>query len=51
VGVIVSLKQVVINSSYGLFRDGLKRLLANVALVELANSIEQVEELVAAVLN
>ncbi len=42
----MSLKHVVIISSYGLFRNGLKRLLANVALVELANSIEQVEELV-----
>ena len=41
----MSLKQVVIISSHGLFRDGLKRLLVNVAQVELAASIEKVEEL------
>ena len=41
----MSLKHVAIISSRGIFRDGLKRLLAKVALVELVNSIEEVEEL------
>ena len=45
IGAIVSLKHVVIISPHGLFRDGLKRLLVNVAQVELAASIEKVEEL------
>jgi DNA-binding NarL/FixJ family response regulator len=42
----VSSRHVVIISSYKLFRDGLKRLLDKVALVEFADSIEEVEELV-----
>lgn len=42
----VSLKRVVVISSYALFRDGLKRLLVKVASVEMADSIEEVEELV-----
>lgn len=41
----MSSKRVVIISSHGIFRDGLKRLLAKVALVELADSIEKVEDL------
>jgi len=42
----VSLKRVVVISSYALFRDGLKRLLVKVASVQMADSIEEVEELV-----
>ena len=42
----MSQRHVVILSSRGLFREGLKRLLADVASVALATSIEEVEELV-----
>ena len=42
----MSQRHVVILSSRGLFREGLKRLLADVASVALAPSIEEVEELV-----
>jgi len=43
---MVSLKRVVIISSYALFRDGLRRLLSSVASVEMAASIEEAERLV-----
>jgi DNA-binding NarL/FixJ family response regulator len=46
IGVIVSSKRVAIISSRGIFRDGLKHLLAKVALVELVDSIEEVEDLI-----
>lgn len=42
----MSSKRVAIISSHGIFRDGLKRLLGKVALVELADSIEEVEDLI-----
>ena len=41
----MSSKRVAIISSRGIFRDGLKRLLAKVALAELVDSIKEVEDL------
>lgn len=41
----MSLKRVVIVSSQGLFRDGLKQMLARVAQVHLASSCGEAEEL------